>query len=63
MVEIGEAETHLTKRHSWHGKRAVILVNDKRSATLSDKPNAQKKRRSVSTGFSVIRAVTRSNGL
>ena len=43
MVEIGEAETHLTKRHSWHGKRVVILVNDKRSATLSDKPNAQKK--------------------
>ena len=62
MVEIGEAETHLTRRHSYHGKRVVILVNDKRSATLSDKPNAQKKK-VVSTGFSVIRAVTTFNGL
>jgi hypothetical protein len=41
MVEIGEAE--LTSRNGILLASVVILVNDKRSATLSNEPNAQKK--------------------
>jgi hypothetical protein len=33
-----------TKGKIKHGKGAVILVNDQRSGTLSDKPNALKRR-------------------
>ena len=43
MVEIGEAETPSRNGIPSRGKRVAILVDDKRRATLSDKPNAQKK--------------------
>ena len=40
---------HLTKRKIKHCKASVILVNDERSATLSDKAERPEKEKAVST--------------
>src|SRR5258708_21963362 len=51
---------HLTKRKIKHCKGSVILVNDERSATLSDKAERPEKKRQSAPGFGVKRAVIKS---
>src|SRR5260370_21110377 len=51
---------HLTKRKIKHCKGSVILVNDARSATLSDKAERPEKKRQSAPGFAVKRAVIKS---
>src|SRR5260370_33274694 len=51
---------HLTKRKIKHCKGSVILVNDERSATLSDKAERPEKKRESAPGFAVKRAVIKS---
>src|SRR5258708_17842629 len=51
---------HLTKRQIKHCKGSVILVNDERSATLSDKAERPEKKRQSAPGFAVKRAVIKS---
>jgi AraC-like DNA-binding protein len=51
---------HLTKRKIKHCKGSVILVNDERSVTLSDKAERPEKKRQSAPGFAVKRAVIKS---
>ena len=43
-VEDGASWADRTKRRIQHGKGSVALVNDERGATLTDKPNAGKRK-------------------